>query len=352
MMTSQQETQSRTISFASDNIASASPQILESILVHSSGGATPYGNDELSKELEQKMSALFETEVSLFLVPTGTAANSLCLASLAPSWGSVLCHPESHINNDECGAPEFFSNGVKLISIDGPECKIDVDRLKHRASQKVGDVHTVQPSVVSVTQSTETGSIYTLDELRSIGHICKTNSLRFHMDGARFANAVAALGCSPADMTWKLGVDALSFGATKNGAFGVEAIVLFDRSLSSEVAYRRKRSGHLMSKMRFLSAQMDAYVNNQLWLENAKHANDMADKLRAGLSDIDNVELIQASKTNIVFCRMSAPLIEHLLAKGFQFYYDRWEEGVVRLVTSFATTPEEVECFLDAARKS
>ncbi|WP_375748733.1 threonine aldolase family protein [Vibrio sp. HN007] len=342
--------QFNTISFTSDNIAGASSEILESILHHSSGAATPYGNDELSKELEHKMSTLFETDVSVFLVPTGTAANSLCLAAMAPAWGAVLCHPESHINNDECGAPEFFSNGAKLISIDGPDCKIDADRLKLRASQKNNDVHTVQPSVVSVTQATETGSIYSLNELRCIGDICKTHNLRFHMDGARFANAVAALGCSPADMTWKVGVDALSFGATKNGALGVEAIVLFDSALSSELAYRRKRAGHLMSKMRFLSAQLDAYVTEEHWLRNARHANNMADKLRAGLSEIGSIELINPSQTNIVFCRMSQSAIEQLLAKGFQFYYDRWEEGVVRLVTSFATTPEEIEYFLDTAR--
>jgi threonine aldolase len=348
-MNNSQHARSRKISFTSDNIAGVSSEILESIVTHSSGNALPYGNDVLSQKLEQKMSAIFEKEVSVFLVPTGTAANSLCLASLAPSWGAVLCHPESHINNDECSAPEFFSNGVKLISIDGQDCKIDADRLKIRAAQKIGDVHTVQPSVVSVTQSTEIGSVYTLNELQNIGEICKAHNLRYHMDGARFANAVAALNCSPADMTWKVGLDALSFGATKNGALGVEAIVLFDKSLSSEFAYRRKRSGHLMSKMRFMSAQIDAYLRNNLWLNNAKHANNMADRLRTGLGGIDNIELINPSKTNIVFCRMPTSLSEKLLSQGFEFYNNRWEEGVVRLVTSFATTPEEVECFIEAA---
>lgn len=344
--------ENKQISFTSDNIAAVSPTILENILAHCSGDATPYGNDELSKELDQKMSALFEKEVSVFLVPTGTAANSLCLATLSPSWGAVLCHPDSHINNDECGAPEFFADGVKLIPIDGQDCKINPECLAQRAIQKVGDVHTVQSSVVSVTQATEEGSIYTLEELHAIGDVCKTNHLKFHMDGARFANAIAALNCSPAEMTWKAGVDALSFGATKNGAFGVEAIVLFDKSLSSELAFRRKRSGHLMSKMRFLSTQIDAYISNNLWLDNAKHANAMADRIRTGLRSIDNIELIRPSRTNIVFCKMPDELINKLLDNGFQFYYDRWGQGIVRLVTSYATKPEDVERFIDVIRSA
>lgn len=334
------------ISFASDNIAGVAPEILNNLIKYSAGNATPYGNDELSQSLQARMSVLFEKEVSVFLVPTGTAANSLCLATLSPEWGAVLCHPESHINNDECGAPEFFSHGVKLISIEGENCKIDVEKLKHRASQKVGDVHTVQPTVLSITQATETGSVYTLDELETIGSTCKEHNLKLHMDGARFANAVNALNCTPAEMTWKIGVDALSFGATKNGAFGVEVIVLFDNAYTHELAYRRKRSAHLMSKMRFLSTQIDAYLADDLWLSNAKHANQMADKLRDGLSTIDSIELLNPSKTNIVFCKMPQFVIKHLLEKGFEFYYDRWDEGVVRLVTSFATKPQEIELFI------
>lgn len=334
------------VGFTSDNIAGVSPEILEHVIKHSSGDAVPYGNDDLSKQLQSKMSELFETEVSVLLVPTGTAANSLCLAAMSPVWGAVLCHPDSHINNDECGAPEFFNNGIKLLAIEGESSKIDPQKLAIRASQKIGDVHTVQPAVVSITQATETGSIYTLDELREIGDICKTNNMKYHMDGARFANAVAALGCTPAEMTWQAGVDALSFGATKNGAFGVEAIVLFDRSLATEVAYRRKRAGHLMSKMRFMASQIDAYITDDLWLKNAKHANDMASRLRLGLASNRHVELIEPSKTNIVFCKIPSQTIEQLLAHGFQFYYDRWGEGVVRLVTNYGTKLADIDNFI------
>ncbi|MDG3085192.1 low specificity L-threonine aldolase [Vibrio hannami] len=337
------------ISFGSDNVAGVSPKILEALISDSSGGAMPYGADEISQQLQQKMSGLFETEVSVLLVPTGTAANSLCLASMSPAWGAVLCHPDSHINNDECGAPEFFSNGVKLISIDGADCKIDPIKLSARASVKAGDVHSVQPSAVSVTQATETGSIYSLEELQAIGDVCKKHNMKLHMDGARFANAIAALGCSPAEMTWKAGVDALSFGATKNGAFGVEAVVLFDKSLATELEYRRKRSGHLMSKMRFLSSQIDAYITDNLWLDNANHANAMASKMRKGLSDIDGVELINPSETNIIFCKLPLKTIAVLDEAGFQFYHGRWEEGVVRLVTSFSTTEDEVDAFVGCA---
>ncbi|PSW38719.1 low specificity L-threonine aldolase [Photobacterium phosphoreum] len=342
----------KTIGLTSDNIAGVSPQILQHLIEFSVGDATPYGNDELSLELDRKMSTLFETEVAVVLVPTGTAANSLCLAAMSPAWGAVLCHPNSHINNDECGAPEFFSNGVKLLTIDGDDCKIDPEKLIQRATLKIGDVHTVQPAVVSVTQATETGSVYTLDELRAIGDVCKSHNLKYHMDGARFANAVDALGCTPAEMTWKAGVDALSFGATKNGAFGVEVIVLFDTSLKNEIEYRRKRAGHLMSKMRFLSTQIDAYISDDLWLNNAQHANAMATKLRNGISAIEGVELLHPSKTNIVFCKMSPITIATLHEHGFEFLANRWGDGVARLVTNFATKAEDIDAFIDVLAAS
>lgn len=337
--------------FASDNIEGASPEVIDAIVNCNSGQQTPYGADEYTARVEQKLCDIFETEVSVFLVPTGSAANALCLSTLTPPWGSVLCHPESHINNDECGAPEFFTNGAKLVCIEGDNAKIDLQILQEKARNKVGDVHSVQPSVVSITQATETGSIYSIDEIRAIGDVCRESGLRLHMDGARFANALVALGCSPADMTWRVGVDALSFGATKNGVLAAEVIVLFDRTLAEEMGYRRKRAGHLLSKMRFLSSQIDAYLSNDLWLNNAKQANLMAARLAAGLAKIDSVELQNSTDANIIFCKLPEAVIDGLLDQGFRFYHDRWGKNVIRLVTTFASQPEEIDHFISATKR-
>lgn len=337
--------------FWSDNIAGASPEIIEALAACSFGQARPYGADESTALVERKFSELFEREVSVFLVPTGTAANALSLAALTPPWGSVLCHRDSHVNNDECGAPEFFTGGAKLVAVDGPAAKIDVAALRIAARNKVGDVHSVQPSCVTLTQATEVGSVYSQDEIAAIGEVCRASGLRLHMDGSRFANALVALGCTPADMTWKAGVEVLSFGATKNGVPAAEAIVSFDTALSRELAFRRKRSGHLFSKMRFLSAQMEAYLHDDLWLRNARHANAMTDRLALGLSRIPGIELQGEPQANIIFCRFPRALIEALLADGFGLYHDRWGPGIVRLVTSFATKADDVDQLLEAARR-
>lgn len=339
------------LGFSSDNIAGASPEVIEAIVASNIGQAWPYGADDGTAHVERRFSELFEREVSVLLVPTGTAANALCLATLTPPWGSVLCHPSSHANNDECGAPEFFSGGAKLVGVDGAAAKIDIDRLRTAARSKAGDVHSVQPSCVGITQATEVGSLYSLDEIAAIGDVCKASSLRLHMDGSRFANALVALGCSPAEMTWKAGVDALSFGATKNGVPAAEAIVLFDRSLAGEMAFRRKRAGHLFSKMRFLSAQIDAYLNDDLWLRNARQANAMAHRLVQGLQAFSGIEVLDEPRANIVFCKLPEDLIERLLAEGFVFYHNRWAPGVVRLVTSFATTSLDVDHLLASVRR-
>lgn len=334
--------------FTSDNIAGASPEILAAIVKCNAGQAGPYGADDATKRVEQKLGDLFEKEVGVFLVPTGSAANALCLSVLTPPWGAVLCHPQSHIANDECGAPEFYTGGAKLIAVDGARAKIDPARLRQEAKRRTGDVHTVQPACVSITQATETGSVYSVDEIKEIGEICRGAGLRLHMDGARFANALVSLGATPAELTWKAGVDALSFGATKNGVLAAEAIVLFDPSLATELAYRRKRGGHLFSKMRLLSAQMEAYLENDLWLKNARQANAMARRLETGLGAIPEVKLLGAAEANILFCRMPQAAIEDLLAQGFRFYHDRWGPGIIRLVTSFATTPDDVDKFISA----
>ncbi|WP_373744640.1 threonine aldolase family protein, partial [Achromobacter insuavis] len=264
------------LGFASDNTAGASPQILAALLRANEGQAAAYGADDITLRVERRLAEIFERDVDVLLVPTGTAANSLALAALTPPWGSVLCHAHSHIANDECGAPQFYSGGARLALLDGAASKLDPARLAVEARRKAGDVHSMPPACVSITQATETGSVYTLDEIQALGAVCRDAGLPLHMDGARFANALVSLGCTPAEMTWKAGVAALSFGATKNGVLGAEAIVLFEPGRATELAYRRKRGGHLFSKMRLLSAQMEAYLADDLWLANARQANAMA----------------------------------------------------------------------------
>ncbi len=345
-------TRAPALGFTSDNIEGASPEVIDAILAANSGQASPYGADDCTARVERKLSEIFEREVNVFLVPTGTAANALCLSAMTPPWGNVYCHASSHINNDECGAPEFYTNGAKLVAVDGPSAKIDVEKLRTATRVKVGDVHSTQPACVSITQATEVGSIYARQEIEAIGQLCKASGIKLHMDGSRFANALVSLGCSPAEMTWKAGVDALSFGATKNGALAAEAVVLFDASLAAEMGYRRKRAGHLFSKMRFLSAQIEAYLADDLWLRNARQANDMALRLARGLEGVNGIDVLGAAEANIVFCRFPAVVIEDLLQAGFRFYHDRWGPNIVRFVTSFATTAEDVDNLLAHVKRA
>ncbi|BBC30116.1 L-threonine aldolase [Streptomyces graminofaciens] len=334
--------------FSSDNVAGTSPEIIEAMARAASGPALPYGADDSTAAVRRRLSDLFEREVDVLLVSTGSAANALSLAALTPPWGSVLCHRDSHINNDECGAPEFYTAGAKLVPLGGDDAKIDPRELRAAVRHKAGDVHSVEPSVVGVTQATETGAVYSLDELGTLGGITEEAGLRLHMDGARFAGAVASLGRTPAELTWRAGVDLLSFGATKNGTMTADAIVVFDRSLTPELSFRAKRAGQLAAKMRFQAAQLDAYLTDDLWLRNASHANAMAARLQEGLKAIPEVGLLGATDVNILFCRLPQQVTEGLLADGYAFYHDRWEPGVVRFVTSFATTPEDVDDLLRA----
>ncbi|WP_238923877.1 threonine aldolase family protein [Achromobacter ruhlandii] len=336
--------------FASDNTAGASPQILAALLRANEGQAPAYGADDITLRVERRLAEIFEREVDVLLVPTGTAANSLALAALTPPWGSVLCHAHSHIANDECGAPQFYSGGARLALLEGAASKLDPAQLAVEARRKAGDVHSMPPACVSITQATEAGSVYTRDEITAIGDVCREAGLPLHMDGARFANALVSLGCTPAEMTWKAGVAALSFGATKNGVLGAEAIVLFEPGRAAELAYRRKRGGHLFSKMRLLSAQMEAYLAHDLWLDNARQANAMAARLAAGMANLPGVELQGPVEANILFCRLPIATIDGLLAQGFRFYHDRWGPGVARLVTSFTTHEQDVDHFLAALR--
>ncbi len=336
------------MNFCSDNVAGASPEILEALVTANAGAAMPYGDDTLTQQVAARIQALFETDAEILLMSTGSSANALALATMTPPYGAVYCHPDSHVNVDECGAPEFFTGGAKLVPVGGPQGKIAPDALA-AAVTGAGVVHHVQPAAVSITQVTEAGTIYSPDEIRAIAAICREHGLKLHMDGARFANAVEALGCSPAEASHRLGVDALSFGATKNGALCAEAILFFDAALARDAGYRRKRAGHLFSKMRFLAAQWDAYLANDLWRRNARHANAMAARLAAGLSVLPGVNFEHPVEANELFVRMPHAMIEGILSQGFMFY--RWEpEGtLVRLVTAFDTDPGAVEAFLAAA---
>ncbi len=339
-----------TVSFTSDNIAGASPEVVAALAACNSGTARPYGNDDATARARARLADAFERPVELLLVPTGTAANALALAALVPPWGGVVCHREAHIDTDECGAPEFYTHGAKLMPQDGPDAKLDAATVR-TALAGVADVHVVRPACVSITQITETGAVYTPAEVAEIGAACAEAGVPLHMDGARFANAVAALGCAPADITWRAGVRALSFGTIKNGTINADAVLLFDPAPAWEAALRHKRAGLLASKMRFVAAQMEAYLEGDLWLANARHANAMAARLEAGLARVPGVGIVGPAAANILFCKLPQPLIAGLLAEGFAFYHDRWAPGVVRLVCSFATTAAEVDAFVAAAER-
>ena len=339
------------ISFRSDNDAGASVQILQALTECNTGPAYPYGADPWTKDVEAQLCRVFEREVRVLLVSTGTAANALALAAMTPPWGSVHTHRMAHIYNDECGAPEFFGAGLKLMPSAGPGSLLDPEILRSELSVGLGDVHSVQPSSVSITQATEDGQVYSPERVAAIGKVCRDMKAPLHMDGARFSNALVALGCTPARLTWQSGVDVLSFGATKNGALNAEALIVFNDALWDTLPFRRKRSGHLISKMRFIAAQMQAYLRDDLWLANARHANAMACRLSDGLTGVPGVALVVPTTTNILFVNFPQAMIDGLRKRGFDFYDGRWAPGVARLVTSFRTTPEMVDSFVTAARE-
>jgi threonine aldolase len=340
-------------SFRSDNDAGASPEVLAALAACNDGPSYPYGADPWTRAAEEALAGIFECAPRVFLVNTGTAANALALASMAPPWGSVVCHRFAHVHTDECGAPEFFGDGLKLVPSASPGPKLDPAILATELRTGKGDVHAVQPSAVSITQSTEEGQVYSIESIAEIGRVCREAGAHLHMDGARFANALVHLECTPAQITWKAGVDALSFGATKNGALGAEALIVFNEELSETLAFRRKRAGHLLSKMRFVGAQMQAYLREDLWLRNARHANAMAQRLARGLAEVPGVELLVSVATNLFFVRLPQGLIDQLQQQGFDFYHGgRWPAGVARLVTSWRTRPEEVDAFLVAIKSA
>jgi threonine aldolase len=340
------------MNFASDNIAGISPEILAAIAAASTGTDTPYGGDALTASVAARCAEIFEHEVAVFPVTTGTAANALALASLMPPWGIVYCHEGAHILSDECGAPEFFGGGIRVSGIAGSDGKLGPASLA-AALQRRGahGVHHMQAAAVSITQASEAGRVYSAAEIAAIAEVARGSLLPLHMDGSRFANALASLDCAPADITWRAGVEVLCLGATKNGAACAEAVIFFDAAKAADFAFRRKRGGHLVSKMRFISAQLDAYLADDLWLRNARHANCMATRLAAGLAPLPGLRLRYPVEANEVFVELPDRISEGLLAAGFGFYpRGVADDRFVRLVTAFSTSEADVDAFIAAAR--
>ncbi len=342
------------MNFCSDNVAGVAPEILDHLRRVNDGAAMPYGGDPVTERVEARLAEIFErapATVASFPVATGTAANALCLAAVTPSYGAVYCHRDSHINVDECGAPELFTGGAKLVPLDGAGGKLDADTLEAAlAAGGRGVVHHVQPACLSITQSTEAGTVYSPGEIAALSAVAHAHGLRVHMDGARFANALVALGCTPAEMTWKAGVDAVSFGATKNGALAAEAAVLFDPEAAASLPYRRKRGGHLFSKMRYLSAQLEAYLADDLWLRNARHANAMAARLAEGLSACAGVSLAAPLEANELFVSLPPHAAEAMRAAGYAFHpWPSLGPDCYRFVTAWDTDPADVAGLVEAA---
>jgi threonine aldolase len=349
------------MNFASDNAVGVAPEILDAMARTNAGHALGYGNDDVTRRLEEQLRRVFEHDVAVYLVTTGTAANALALAHLSPPWGAVLCHRQAHIVTSEAGAPEFFGGGLKLVELAGDGGMISAPTLQGALEcAEWGGPHHVTPSVLSLTQVTEAGTVYRTDAVARLAEIAHQRGMAVHMDGARFGNAVAALGVSPASVSWKCGVDVLSFGATKGGAMAAEAVIFFDKARAKGMDERRKRAGHLVSKHRFVAAQFEAFLAGGLWLRLANHANTMAKRLGAGLAAA-GIKPVWPVDANLVFAVLPPTLHLRLSGAGASYYARRSanlpkvvvvEDGAVlaRMVTSFATTPAEVDQFIALSR--
>ncbi len=349
------------MNFASDNVMGASRPVLDALVAANEGALPAYGADPITARVERRLAEIFERDLSASLVATGTAANALALSVLVPPYGLAVCHREAHVIDDECGAPEFFMHGAKLAGLPGVGAKLDPATVAAFLDGLSPSVKQMPPKALTISQVTECGLVYTPDEIWALADVVKPRGLALHMDGARFANALVALGCTPAEMTWKAGVDALSFGATKNGCLAAEAVIFFDPAIAESLPYRRKRSGHILSKGRLLAAQMEGYLAGDHWLANARHANAMAARLAAGLVALPGVRLAWEAQANEVFAILPRSLDAALKAAGA--VYHPWspaslatgeavgaDEMLIRLVTSFATPEAAVDAFLAAAR--
>ena len=336
---------SATQHFASDNNAGICPEAFEALKRADAAGHEPsYGDDRWTKQACDTMRELFQTDCDVFFVFNGTAANALALAALCQSYHAVICHELAHIEVDECGGPEFFSNGSKLLTVEGGNGKITPEAVEAMATKRT-DLHFPKAKALSLTQTTEVGTVYTVEELRALAAIAKRHRLNVHMDGARFANAVAALGCHPSEISWRAGIDVLTFGGTKNGLPIGEAVVFFKKDLAEDFAWRAKQAGQLASKMRYISAPWLGLLENGVWLENARHSNAMAHRLASGLSEIEGVRLMFPTEANAVFADVRPDMQEALRAKGWRFYTFIGEGGC-RLMCAWDTRPETVDRFV------
>ncbi len=344
--------------FASDNWAGVHPAVAQRLSEEAGGFSAAYGASKLDRKIEQQFNQLFEREVAVFFVATGTAANSLALAAVNRPGGVSFCHREAHMIEDECGAPEFFTHGARLAQVVGENGKIDPQNLISEIARFPADfVHAGQPMAISITQATEIGTVYQTDEIAAIAAVAKDKGLSLHMDGARFANALVALNLTPAEMTWKCGVDIISFGATKNGCWCAEALVFTDPQMAKDLPFIRKRAAQLFSKTRFIASQFDAYLADDLWLDMAGHANTMAKRLCEGILQSKHARLGWQPETNEVFCIVDQALSGQLKERGAVFH--EWNpprskqnlinehEVLIRLVTSFASKSDHVDQFID-----
>lgn len=343
------------MNFVSDNCYGATPEILAAIAAIGRSPVPAYGDDDVTQRLADRFSEIFERDVAVFPVVSGTAANALALATLVPPHGAIFCHAEAHIAVDECGAPEFFSHGAKLVTIASDDAKLTPTLLRRALGRfPKGVVHNVQPAAVSIAQASERGTVYSPAEIAAISELAHEHDMKVQMDGARFANALAGLGCSAAELTWKAGVDVLSFGATKNGALTAEAVVFFKPDDAGDFEYRRKKSGHLLSKLRFLSVQLEAYLRDDHWLKNARRANLLARRLAEGMAQSNRIEIVHPVQANAVFASMPDALAAKLRKNGAEFY--SWGvpapgHTLARLMLSFATPEDDIARLIALVRE-
>ena len=336
------------LQFASDNTAGICPEAWAAMHEANGDFVPSYGDDRYTLEASNLFRELFETDCDVYFVFNGTAANSLALATLCQSYHSVICHESAHVETDECGAPEFFSNGTKLLTAAGAHGKLDLVEAEHIVTQR-SDVHYPKPKVISLTQSTESGTVYRVDEIRALAELAKKYRMHVHMDGARFANAVASTGVAPAALTWQAGVDVLCFGGTKNGMAVGEAVVFFNRALSDEFEFRCKQSGQLASKMRFLAAPWAAMLRDGIWLRYARHANTLARRLGDELGKIPGVRLLHPVESSGVFAEMPEGYHDGLKERGWQYY--RFIGGGARLMCSWKTSDADLAALVSDVRE-
>lgn len=345
------------MNFSSDNSAPAAPEIIDALRRINKGYQPSYGTDEVAEAVQERIQEIFESATArVFLVSTGTAANALCLACLCPPWATIYCHQKSHVEEDECGAPEFYTGGAKLTQLSGAHGRIDPAQLEHalKTAAPVG-VHNVQRGALSLTNSTELGTTYNCDSIAALAAKAAEYKIPVHLDGARFANALVHLSCTPAEMTWKSGISAVVFGGTKNGLMGVETVILFDEEMAWEFELRRKRGGHPLSKHRYLSAQMDAYLTANLWLRLAEQANAQTRYLASRLQSLPDAEIVHPVEANMVFLALPRRLHQQALTNGARYYFwhgaslagDPQEKIIARLVCNWSTTENDIDQLID-----